>query len=314
MDLTIAICTYNGELRLPQVLERLCACQPETPPDITWEVLVLDNNSTDATPQVCEGYGDRLPLRLVSESQQGLAFARQRAIQDARGTWVGFLDDDNLPEADWILRAVEFGQKHPQAGAYGSRILPDYATEPPPNFNRIAPFLAITDRGDEARPYPPEKRLLPPGAGLVVRRQAWLDCVPPRLALVGRTTAAAIAGEDLEALLYIQQHWEIWYAPSLRVHHLIPPWRLQPEYLLKLMQGIGLSRYHTRMLAFSPWLRPPALLAYSLNDLRKILRHLWRYRNHLHQDLVAQCELRLYLASLLSPLYTWRQHFSAKQP
>lgn len=305
MDITVAICTYNGESRLPLVLDRLQACRHQTPDRITWEVLVIDNRSRDGTPQVCDRYQDVLPLRRIREDIPGLAFARQRAINAAQGELIGFLDDDNLPEPDWIVAAVDFARDRPQAGAYGSRVLPDYACEPPPNFNRIAPFLAITDRGDTPRIYPPEKRLLPPGAGLVVRRQAWLDSVPTQLALVGRTTQAAIAGEDLEALLYLQQNgWDIWYAPSLRVLHRIPPWRLQPDYLLKLMQGIGLSRYQTRRLSVIPILRPLAIVAYSLNDLRKILRHLWRYRGD--RDLVAQCELQLYRASLRSPWYFWR--------
>lgn len=308
MDLTIAICTYNGETRLPRVLDRLCDSRQQTPESISWELLIIDNCSTDATAEVAQSYCDRLPLRIVPESQPGLAFARQRAIEAAQGELVGFLDDDNLPDDDWMSQAVAFGQQHPQVGAYGSRIFPDYSIEPPPNFDRIAPFLAITDRGSEPRRYPPEKRLLPPGAGLVVRRQAWLTSVPQRLTLIGRTTNLALASEDLEALVHLQRNgWDIWYAPQLRVHHLIPPWRLQADYLYTLMRGIGLSRYRTRMLSFSPLLRPLALLAYSLNDTRRILRHLLRYRTQLREDIVAQAELRFYIACLTSPVFFWTQ-------
>ncbi|USR91428.1 hormogonium polysaccharide biosynthesis glycosyltransferase HpsE [Phormidium yuhuli AB48] len=308
MDLTIAICTHNGETRIPRVLDRLCDCRQYTPESITWELLIIDNCSTDATSYICQSYGDRLPLKIIQEGQKGLAFARQRAVEAAQGELVGFLDDDNLPDTDWIRQAVEFGEQHPDAGAYGSRIFPDYSVEPPPNFHRIAPFLAITDRGPDARPYPREKRLLPPGAGLVVRRQAWLTSVPPKLTLVGRTTSMALASEDLEALVHLQQHrWEIWYAPQLRVHHLIPSWRLEPDYLYTLMRGIGLSRYRTRMLSFSPILRPLALIAYSLNDSRRILRHLLCYRGQLREDIVAQAELRFYIACLTSPFFFWKQ-------
>ncbi|MBP0000192.1 MAG: hormogonium polysaccharide biosynthesis glycosyltransferase HpsE [Cyanobacteria bacterium SID2] len=308
LNFTVAICTYNGEHRLPSVLDRLCLCAKETPDSLTWEILVIDNASTDNTPQVVDDYQNKLPIRQVCETQRGLAFARHRAILEAKGEFVGFLDDDNLPETDWVTRSIEFGRENPKMGAYGSRILPEYATPPPENFHRIAPFLAIVDRGLQPRFYPPEKKLLPPGAGLVVRRAAWLNCVPDRLVLIGRTTHKSIAGEDLEALLHLQQaKWEIWYNPAMRVRHLIPASRLEPEYLLNLMEGIGLSRYRTRMLSFPIWLRPFALVAYSFNDLRKILRHLIKYRRVLESDLVAQCEMRLYRSSLFSPLFFWRE-------
>ncbi|MGC9504681.1 hormogonium polysaccharide biosynthesis glycosyltransferase HpsE [Baaleninema sp.] len=311
LHFTVAICTYNGESRLPSVLDRLCDCAAETPDSLTWEILVIDNASTDNTPQIIDRYRHKLPLRRICEPQRGLAFARHRAIVEAKGEFVGFLDDDNLPEADWVTQAIAFGRENPTIGAYGSRILPEYAATPPENFQRIAPFLAIVDRGSQPLFYPPEKKLLPPGAGLVVRRDAWLACVPEQLVLVGRTTQKAIAGEDLEALLHLQQSkWEIWYNPTMRVRHLIPASRLQPEYLLNLMEGIGLSRYRTRMLSFPAILRPFALVAYSLNDCRKILRHLIKYRRTLKTDLVARCEMRLYTSSFYSPIYFLRETLS----
>ncbi|WP_246198730.1 hypothetical protein [Sodalinema gerasimenkoae] len=80
------------------------------------------------------------------------------------------------------------------------------------------------------------------------------------------------------------------------------------------MRGIGLSRYRTRMLSFSPILRPLALIAYSLNDSRRILRHLLRHRGQLQEDIVAQAELRFYIACLTSPIFFWRQYFSNTPP
>ncbi|PZO44827.1 MAG: glycosyl transferase, partial [Phormidesmis priestleyi] len=74
---------------------------------------------------------------------------------------------------------------------------------------------------------------------------------------------------------------------------------------ITLCRGIGLSRYHTRMLSFAPWKRPLVLVPYALNDLRKILRHLLRYRWQTFTDTVAASELMLYTASLVSPLYSW---------
>ncbi len=312
---TVAICTYNGADRLPQVLDRL---QNQTDTNhIHWEILVVDNNSSDNTLAVVQRYqavwSKPWRLRYCCESEQGLAIARQRAITEARGNWVGFLDDDNVPALDWVAQAYTFGQAHPKVGAYGSRIYGDFEVAPPQNFQKLAPFLAITNRGSVAMRYEPHKKVLPPGAGLVVQRQVWLDHVPQRCFLQGRVSGPKLPGEDLEALLHIQRSgWEVWYNPAMQVAHQIPHWRLEKSYLLKLFRGIGLSRYHTRMLSVKPWQGPLIFPLYVANDLRKITTHLVRHRQRVRQDLILACELQLMLGSLYSPIHIWQAHLQRR--
>jgi glycosyltransferase involved in cell wall biosynthesis len=321
MHFTVAICTYNGATRLPNVLDQLMAQVGND--TISWEVLVIDNNSTDDTAKVVGQYQNRwlrgAQLRYYFEPDQGLAIARQRAILEARGELVGFLDDDNIPAQNWVASAYQFGQHHPQAGAYGSRIQGEFEVPPPPGFKRIAALLALTDRGSSELQYLPQKKLLPPGAGLVVRRQAWLENVPNHCFLQGRCREPYLPGEDLEALLHIQRGgWEIWYNPAMQVTHQIPNRRLEKDYLLGLCRGVGLSRYHTRMLSVKPWQVPAMTLLYALNDFYKTIRHLYRYRGNLKHDLIAACELELLLGCLLSPLYLWKaylkEYFRQKVP
>lgn len=311
VDFSVAICTYNGADRLSRVLDHL---QVQTKTEgINWEILIVDNNSSDQTAAVIRehqsAWYNKVPLRYCFEPKQGVAFARQRAVEEAQGTLIGFLDDDNLPQPDWVAQAFAFAQKRPDVGAYGSRIFGEFETSPPENFHRIAPLLALTDRGNEALFYHPHKKLLPPGAGLVIRKQAWLDNVPQSCFLQGRVAGCQLPGEDLEALLHIQgAGWEIWYNPEMTMTHCIPYWRLTPEYLLRLCQQIGLSRFHTRMLSIHKWLRPIAAFAYMGNDLRKIIRHLIKYKDSLRNDIIALCELRLYIYSLLSPFYLFKEY------
>jgi len=314
LDFTVAICTYNGASRLGHVL----ACLPwqlntET---LAWEVLVIDNNSRDQTAEVVESFQktwpDHIPLRYGFEPKQGASFARQRAIEMARSPLVGFLDDDNIPSMTWVAAAYQFGQRHPQAGAYGSRIRGDFEINPPPHFDRIAALLALTERGPDPLPYPRTQKVLPPGAGLVVRRQAWLQTVPKTLALAG-AIGSRETGEDLEVVLHIQTAgWDIWYNPAMRLYHRIPGNRLKREYLMLLCRNIGLSRYGTRMLSLPPWKRPLMIPLYAGNDLRKIARHLWTYRTTAFTDTVAACELALYGYSLISPLYMLWRHLQQR--
>ncbi|MEO0540980.1 MAG: hormogonium polysaccharide biosynthesis glycosyltransferase HpsE [Cyanobacteria bacterium P01_A01_bin.105] len=305
LDFTVVIPTYNGARRLPAVLD--CLCWQLGLSDLGWEVIVVDNNSTDATAEVVRRYQTDWPtgstLRYVFEPRQGAGNARTCGIHAANSELVGFLDDDNLPGLTWVQAAYRFGQDNPRVGVYGSRIQGDFETTPPRHFERISSLLALTERGSGPIPYLPERKVLPPGAGLVVRRQAWLDHVPHDLVMTQKIGQRE-AGEDLEVVLHIQKAgWEVWYNPHMRVAHRIPRQRLTRQYLVTLCRGIGLSRCHTRMLSVRWWQRPVMLLVYMANDVRKILAHLLRYRWLAVEDTVTACELALYWYSLLSPFF-----------
>lgn len=321
VDLTIAIPTYNGARRIPEVLEQLQVSWQNTnyAEKFSWEIIVVDNNSTDETAKVVQAYqvnwSNKYPLRYCFEPKQGAAFARRRAFEEANGTLIGFLDDDNIPAPDWVEAAYNFAVIHPKAGAYGSRIHGVFEVTPPENFQRLAPFLAITDKGSQPLRYQPQKKVLPPSAGLVVRKQAWLDSVPSHLVLTGRTPTSMVTSEDLEMLSYIQaNNWEIWYNPAMQIEHKIPHWRLKREYLMPFFRGIGLSRHVTRMLSVKPWQRPVATFAYLVNDLRKITVHLLKYGIKVKIDLIAACEMQLFVSSLISPFYLWKHgYFNNKE-
>lgn len=314
VDFTIAIPTYNGEHRLPEVLERLRSQQFHLTP-FTWEVIVVDNNSQDGTAAVVTDWQADFPcpLRYCLELQQGAAYARQSAIRAAQSDLVGFLDDDNLPDADWVMAAYEFAQAHPQAGAVASRIRGEFEVEPPTNFEPLLPFLAITERGSKPLQYNSLKKVLPPSAGLVIRKSVWLTHVPQRTILGGRVKGNMLTGEDTEVLAYIRQSgWEIWYNPAMQIAHKIPAWRLEREYLIPFLRGIGLSRYVTRMVGIKPWQRSFVAIAYMVNDLQKIIVHLCKYRDRIKTDIVAACQLELFVNSLISPFYLWRNGYLRK--
>jgi glycosyltransferase involved in cell wall biosynthesis len=312
IDFTIAIPTYNGSARLPELLERL-QNQINTE-HFNWEIIVVDNNSTDNTAEVIRNYQANwlfpYPLKYCFEAKQGAAHARKRAIAEAKSELIGFLDDDNYPEPDWVAQAYIFGKENPKVGAYASQVHPQWEVEPPANFQRITPFLAITERGDLPLLYDKSKNLLPPSAGLVIRKQAWLESIPEKPILTGRASGNMLTGEDTEMLSYIQKNdWEIWYNPKMEIYHQIPKWRLQKEYLIPFFRGIGLSRYVTRMVNTQPWVRPFFCLLYIVNDIRKIVLHLVKYGLSVKTELVAACEMQLFISSLISPFYLWRNGY-----
>ncbi|NET43126.1 hormogonium polysaccharide biosynthesis glycosyltransferase HpsE [Okeania sp. SIO2B3] len=306
LDFTVAIPTYNGATRLPIVLEKLRS-QINTE-NISWEVIVVDNNSSDNLTQVVNSFQhewpDHIPLRYCFEAEQGLAFARQKAIEEANGNFIGFLDDDNLPEPDWVIEAVKFGQEHQTAGAYSGKIMGYFEADPPEKFDTIQAFLAIRKHGSETCLFEPEKLRLPPGAGLVVRKQAWSENVPTRLALVGRVGNSIVAGEDYEALLYLHKGgWKIWYNPTMCIHHKIPKHRLEKEYLIPLAKGIGLATFQLLMINAKNWQKPLIFLKTILGNIKRILLLLIKNRFQVKKNLIAAFKFEFLWGSLLSPFY-----------
>lgn len=313
LDFTVVIPTYNGASRLPKVLEKL---QSQINPDnISWEVIVIDNNSSDDTAKIVRNFqkdwSDRVPLRYCFESQQGLAHARQRAILEANGTFIGFLDDDNLPHADWVAAAYSFGKQHPKAGAYSGQIHGDFEVKPPEGFEKIQQFLAIREHGPNPHIFDPENLRLPPGAGLVVRKQAWRECVPNVPDAVGNVGQFLARGDDYEPLLYMYKAgWEICYNPAMHIQHQIPHWRLEKDYLLSLARACGLATCQLRMINALPWQKPIIFARTLLGNLRRVVWHSIEHRGRLKTDLIAAFELEFFWGSLMSPFFYLQKNFS----
>lgn len=310
VDFTVAIRTYNAANSISQVLDRLRS-QIDTE-HINWEIIVVDNNSSDNTAQIVQEYQSSweqaYPLKYYFEPKQGAAIARKRAMEEAQGKLVGFLDDDNLPAADWVAQAYEFAKSHPQVGAYGGQIHGEFKVEPPKDFQKIAVYLAIIERGNKAFCYNNhKKKVLPPGAGLVISKKAWLDSVPKNLFLLGPSgKSLSTKGEDIEILSYIQNAgWEIWYSPQMHIYHQIPSWRLERDYLISLARGTGISRHHIRMIRLKTYQRPLAFFAYLANDFRKMIFYWQKNHSLIKTDTVTACEMAILTSIFISPFSLW---------
>ncbi|NEQ73518.1 MAG: glycosyltransferase [Okeania sp. SIO2C9] len=318
-NFSTAIRTYNGEKRLPLLLEKLRS-QINTE-NLSWEIVIVDNNSADNTAKIIQEYQSNwhisCPIQYYFEPRQGASYARQRAMKEAKSPLVAFLDDDNLPSPDWVASAYAFGKSHPQVGVYNGLIHPIYEVSPPKNFERIASCLAIIE-WPQTEPFCLNSKktggLLPPGAGIVIRKQAWVENVPDTLELKGPVSGSLTAkGEDIEAFLYIRNAgWEVWFNPAMHIYHQITKSRLKKEYLIRLLRGVGLSRHRTRMLGYKPWQRPLVIPLYMANDLRKAVSHRLKYGKELEADIVAASEMEMYLGSLESHLLGLREFLRKK--
>lgn len=306
IDITVAICTFNGEKRLPKVLD--CLSQQIETAGILWEVLVIDNASQDNTRDLIHRYqkiwGNTVDLRYSYEQKQGAAFARAKAVQDARGDLIAFVDDDNLLAPNWIKEAYKFAKDHPSVGAFGGQNHGQFEADLPPYFKIVKSFLAITEHGNQPYEYTPESRMFPPGAGLVVRRRAWLEAVPKTLSLSGRVSNSLMAGEDLEVLAYLQKAgWKIWYNPKMELNHVIPQYRLEEDYLLRLAWGTGLCRHHIRLARYNWFYKIIFTPLHIIYDLGSLLAYLLRGQFKAKYEFSRKFETTYRLGTLISTFY-----------
>ena len=117
MTISFIICTYNREKYIYECLSRLAKNTEQK----GWEIVLVNNNSTDQTAAECERFvKDHKPTnyRYFIEKQQGLSFARNRGVAEAKGEWLVFLDDDAMVGEDYIANLQAHIKQYPEAGAF----------------------------------------------------------------------------------------------------------------------------------------------------------------------------------------------------
>jgi glycosyltransferase involved in cell wall biosynthesis len=254
---TIAICTHNGEGRLPETLRYVVAvCSSDSKIDAVgdgdcriaatglfpYEVLIIDNASTDQTCNVAKETlkDSSVPFRIIHEPKLGLMHARHTAFREAKYSIISFIDDDNWIAPDWVNIAWEVMERNPTIGVCGSLNTAVCEGDPPVWFDEFKEHYAIGHQGEPGDIT--ESRGYVFGAGMTVRVEAWQKILRKGFTsfLVGRKGAELSAGEDSEMCFALRQDgWRIWYEPTLTLQHFIPANRLNWKYMRGLFKGFG---------------------------------------------------------------------------
>jgi glycosyltransferase involved in cell wall biosynthesis len=254
-------CYEIGERRRPTVSAIVCTHNPhadhfaETLDSIrrqeplgtggTWELLIIDNASKEPLAARID-LSWRPDARVIREDTLGLAHARLRSFREARGDILVYIDDDNILEPNYLVRANTFMGDNERYGAIGGKVLPRYETAPPGWFAATGLSLACRDLGPSPmdaswRDTAQHRRIYPDcapiGAGMVLRRSAYAAYIkettenPARLTL-GRRGLDLASGEDNDMVMTILKHgWSVGYRPELSLTHIIPSGRLDENYL-----------------------------------------------------------------------------------
>lgn len=238
--ITVAICTRNRAEQLRRGLEALG--EVITPERLTWEVLVVDNGSTDHTQQVIGSFAGRLPIRSLTEDKPGVSHARNRAVAEAKGDYICWTDDDTRLHPNWLNGYLDAFVRHPDGAIFAGRVLPVLEGRPPTwfleNRHSLTDLLAGCDLGDNPRPLDTAAGEWPIGANFALRMKEQKRHsfhpelgVSPRFRRLGEETAVirAIWAEGGKA----------YYVPDSIVDHHIVQQRQTTDYILTYHRSAG---------------------------------------------------------------------------
>ena len=239
---TIAICTYNRADYLQDTLNGL-AEQTENPR--RFEILVINNNSTDSTESVCSAFSaerDQLQFRMVTEKKQGLSYARNRAYREAESNMILYIDDDVYMKSDFVENCIRTLHETPQLKCGGGRIYVSFdGTDPDWIPAELMPMFGLHDLGDNKKPYPKDN--FPRGGNMIIHKELFerSGMFDPNL---GRTGSRMIGSEEKAFFKKSRkQGYTPWYLPGITLWHRIGKTRLQKYYLKEQSVGIGKSEY-----------------------------------------------------------------------
>lgn len=241
-QITVAICTYNRSSYLRQTLADLAAQSADLR---TVEIMVINNNSTDTTAEVCTEFSsstDGMNFRVVSEEKQGLSQARNRALEESLSETLFFIDDDVRLPSDYLEKALQLSTDHPEILAAGGRILVSFdELATPPNWipKPLMPMFGLHDLGEGNRIYPLSN--FPRGGNMMIRKELYRRFGGFDQSL-GRMGDQLLGSEEKAFFHHIrQQGIKLWYRGELVLTHRIPPHRLGSDYLRRQSTGIGYS-------------------------------------------------------------------------
>ena len=236
--ISVVVSTHNRQDDLGAALESLL----HQVGDVPYEVLIVDNNSTDDTRAVVERAieSSPVPLKYLFEPRQGVSYGRNTGILHARAPIVAITDDDCRPAPDWIAAIAQTFEKYPDIDCIGGRVVPAWPDYVPSWFTtRQTSPLAICEHGDDDLPVDAgHAALCLLTANFASRRSAFEKA--------GMFSTDYPRGQDRELQLRM---WGVGcrglYAPRLVVMVPIPPARLQKPYFRSWYRKYG--RVHARM-------------------------------------------------------------------
>src|SRR5829696_543203 len=237
--ISVVVCTYNRAALLREALRSLFA---QKAVDLTFEIIVVDNNSSDDTPATVESLKaeSQVSLRYFLEPRQGNAYARNAGVEKAESSIIAFLDDDCIADENWLATIKSTFERDPEVAFVGGRVLPVWESDPPSwlNTSQWAP-LALLDYGTEEQKISGQTPLGLLTANIAIRKAVFVQ-LGGFLPSLQRVKGSIGSMEDHEFLLRICRSGRRGlYVPGLITWAGVDPERLTKAYHRRWHTGHG---------------------------------------------------------------------------
>ncbi len=240
MKISAVISTYNRAQFLPGLFDSF---KSQTLPATDFEVIIINNNSTDKTESLALEFlnnNEGIKVRYFTETNQGLSFSRNRGILEAGSELVTFIDDDAIPADDFLGKTVTFFDTHPDVGAAGGRILLKFTGKIPVWYNNfLSPLLGYFNYGNKTRLF---KYNYFRGSNMTFRRSLF-DTHKPFDTRLGRKGDLLTGGEEKELFYRLKNNGvQLWYIAEAVVYHLVTAERTTVDFIRNQAYGTGKSK------------------------------------------------------------------------
>ena len=234
---SIIICTYNGAKRLPETLHHLAV--QRVPQDLHWEVIVVDNNSSDNTSETVLGewnkYASAPPLTILHQPMPGVTYAKEKGFKKAAYSYIIICDDDNWLAPDYIATVVRILDTNANIGIVGGWSTGSFETAPPVWFNKFATAYAIGQRRKESTPI---NWVATAGAGIRKDALDKLYQLTFEQILSGPQGKKRSGGEDVELCAAIRAiGYEVYFSTELHFVHFMSANRLTWQYFNRMIHN-----------------------------------------------------------------------------
>jgi len=241
-SISVVLCCHNSAERLPETLRHLS--EQRVPAGLVWEILVIDNASTDDTPKLVQEFSTRHPqfaVRLVNEPRLGGAFARQRGVSEALYETILFVDDDNWLAADYLTILAETLSQHPEIAALGGSSTACCEGPQPAWLERYQGWYALTGMPENRETLTEENFLWTAGAAFRLQALHRANALGLPLLVSGRRGESLDGGEDDELCHLVRlAGGRLFRHSGMHFKHYLPARRLTWEYLRRLHYAAGL--------------------------------------------------------------------------
>lgn len=241
MRFSFITCTYNREKYLGQTLKSVCE---QTFSAGDYEILVIDNNSTDGTADVCQEYRLKYPDRqfhCFKEMNQGFSFALNRGIREAKGEYIIYVDDDETVEPEHLERLNNRLEEYPEAVLAASPVVPVYENGEPRWMSYFTQRLigGWFDRGNKVKVLDANHY---PGTGHTVIKRELYQKYGYYNTELGRKGTSLMGAEDKDMFNRLKSNGVVsYYFPDIPIYHHIPESKTTDEFFDRLTYAVGKS-------------------------------------------------------------------------